>query len=87
MVKLLTISSILLQNEAFSTFFLIHAYTYVCTPQNDQKLMVFMPLTFPGCRNPVFWSTDDLFLKKYLFGIYILWEVSGSKYFPGLLED
>ena len=36
----------------------------------------------PGSRNPVFCPVVQFF-KKYIFGIYMLWGVSGCKKFPG----
>ena len=36
----------------------------------------------PGSQNPVFCPVVRFF-KKYIFGIYMLWGVSGYKNFPG----
>ena len=41
-----------------------------------------MSLNFPGRRNPDFLSKFRFF-KKGIFGIYMLWGISGSKNFPG----
>ena len=41
----------------------------------------FCQFSCPGSRNPVFCPVVRFF-KKYIIGIYMLWEVSGGKNFP-----
>ena len=50
--------------------------------QNDQNLRVFNVSDFPGRWNLHFGCTVQFF-KKYIFRLYMLWGVSGSKNFPG----
>ena len=44
--------------------------------------IIFMTIKFPGLQIPVFCPVVRFF-KKYIFGIYMLWGVSGCKNFTG----
>ena len=65
-------------NRSISDIFLSSSLMLI---QNDQKLKFFMSWTFPGRQNPDFGYTVRFF-KKYIFGFYMLWGVSGCKNFP-----
>ena len=65
-------------NQSISDIFL--SISLMIT-QNDLKLRFFMTQTSPGYRNPDFGYTVRFF-KKYIFGFYMLWGVSGCKNFP-----
>ena len=65
-------------NQSFSDIFLNLSLMFI---QNDQKLRFFISQIFPGHQNPEFGCTVRFF-KMYIFGPYMVWEVSGCKNFP-----